>query len=394
MEGADPITRLTPEVPFPEAEGWPLTSYANPWPLSERFYLVSWGCEGARVPGPEGWSRWHAVQRPNNGMALYLYDAATRTRELLWADAETSCFDPIPVRPRERPPVIASQLASSAAKEGNFLLTDVYQGLTNVQRGQIKSLRLVAVPAKTHPTMNFPSLGITTDDPGKCVLGTVPVEEDGSAYFRVPAGVIVFFQALDSRGIALQTMRSVTHVQAGQTLSCIGCHEHRQQAPRVGGIRATARAPSTISPGPEGSWPLRFDRLVQPVLTAQCVSCHKLGATNSVAAKLDLTPPKAYASLVAFGKPSLQDQVREGYRRGYSIEGDGIAQRSALLALLDSPQGHQGVALDPESRERLLTWMDTYAQVLGHFSDEQERELLELKQSYLGLVLTAPGQQQ
>ena len=79
--------------------------------------------------------------------------------------------------------------------------------------------------------MNFPSMGVTRDDPGKCVLGTVPVEEDGSAYFRVPAGVILFFQALDARGVAVQTMRSATHVQPGQTLSCIGCHEHRQQAP-------------------------------------------------------------------------------------------------------------------------------------------------------------------
>jgi len=381
-EGATPITRLTPEVPFPEIEGWPLTSYANPWPLSERFYLVSWGCEGARVPGPEGWNRWHAVQRPDNGMSLYLYDAGTRTREMLWSDSGISCGDPIPLRSRPRPPVVASQLAAGASKEEcSFLVADVYQGLTNVERGEIKSLRLVAVPAKTHPTMNFPNLGVTADDPGKCVLGTVPVEEDGSAYFRVPAGVILFFQALDSRGIAVQTMRSATHVQAGQTLSCIGCHEHRQQAPPAATISASGRSPSPITPGPDGSWPLRFDRLVQPVLSARCVSCHSPGATNAIAAKLDLTPGKAYDSLVAYGKPSLSDQVREAYRRGFSIEGEGIAQKSALLALLDSSPTHYGVLLDRDSRERLLTWMDTYAQRLGHFSDEQERELLEFRRA-------------
>ena len=189
-EGTSPITRLTPEVPFPEIESWPLTSYANPWPLSERAYLVAWGLEGSRVQGPSGWDRWHAVQRPKNGMSIYLYDAELRSRELLWSDPAISTGDPIPVVPRERPPVIATQLARTAAKEGNFLLTDVYRGLTNVPRGEITSLRLVAVPAKTHPTMNFPSMGITHDDPGKCVLGTVPVEADGSAYFRAPAGVI------------------------------------------------------------------------------------------------------------------------------------------------------------------------------------------------------------
>ncbi len=387
LEGGEPITRLTPEVTFPEIEGWPQTSYANPWPLNERCYLVAWGAEGFLVQGRDGWSRWHDVQRPRNGMALYLYDAATRTRELLWIDDNISCSDPIPARPRERPPIIASQLAGSAAKEGNFLVTDVYRGLKDVQRGEIKTLRIVAVPAKTHPTMNFPNMGITRDDPGKCVFGTVPVEEDGSAYFRVPAGVIVFFQALDERGVAVQTMRGATHVQPGQTLSCIGCHEPRQQAPPVKAALASSREPSRLTAGPEGSWPLRFDHLVQPVLDRQCVSCHHAQATNAVAAKFDLTPAKAYDTLVSFGKPSVHDQVWAAYRRGFSVPGDGIAQRSALLALLDSPQGHHEVHFDADARERLLTWLDTYAQRLGHFSDEQERELIELRRGSAGLLI-------
>jgi len=387
LEGGDPMTRLTPEVAFPEIEGWPKTSYANPWPLSERFHLVAWGAEGFLVQGKEGWDRWHAVQRPRNGMALYLYDAATRSRELLWIDEDISCSDPVPVRPRERPPVIASQLASSAAREGRFLVSDVYSGLTGVQRSEIKALRIVAVPAKTHPTMNFPSLGVTHDDPGKCVLGTVPVEEDGSAYFRVPAGVIVFFQALDQRGVAVQTMRGATHVQSGQTLSCIGCHESRQQAPPAKVALASLREPSRLTAGPEGSWPLRFDHLVQPVLDRQCVSCHNPAATDAIAAKFDLSPAKAYDTLIAHGKPSLNDQVWAAYRRGFSIPGDGIAQRSSLMALLDAPAGHYDVNLDADARERLLTWLDTYAQRLGHFSDGQERELIELRRACASLLI-------
>jgi len=393
MEGDGPMTRLTPEVPFPEIESWPRTSYANPWPLSERFHLVAWGAEGARVPGPAGWARWHAVQRPADGMAIYFYDALTRTRELLWADERIACGDPIPVRPRERPPVLASQLDNAAPNEGRFLLADVYQGLTGVPRGEIKSLRVVAVPAKTHPTMNFPNLGITRDDPGKCVLGTVPVEPDGSAHFRVPAGVIVFFQALDARGVAVQTMRSVSHVQPGQTLGCIGCHEPRQLAPPTRPALAGFREPSRLTPGPEGSWPLRFDRLVQPVLDRHCVGCHHPQATNAVAAKLDLTPARAYDTLVAHGKPSLQDQVWAAYHQGFSVPGQGIAQRSALLALLDTPPGHYEVRLKAEDRERLLTWLDTYAQRLGHFSDEQERELLQLRRASAPLLLERPPHQ-
>ena len=390
LEGGDPMTRLTPEVSFPEIEGWPKTSYANPWPLSERAYLVAWGAEGYLVQGRDGWDRWHAVQRPRNGMALYYYDAATRSRELLWSDDNISCGDPIPVRPRQRPPVIASQLAATGAKEGCFLLSDVYRGLNGVQRGDIKSLRVVAVPAKTHPTMNFPNLGITRDDPGKCVLGTVPVEADGSAYFRVPAGVIVFFQALNAQGVAVQTMRGVSHVQPGQTLSCIGCHESRLEAPTPKMVAALGRPPSRLTPGPEGSWPLRFDHLVQTVLDRQCTSCHQPQATNAVAARIDLSPAHAYDTLVAYGKPSLSDQVWAAYRRGYSVAGDGVAQRSALWALLDSPAGHYDVQLSAEERERLLTWMDTYAQRVGHFSDEQERDLIELRRASASLLQERP----
>ncbi|MDO8539613.1 MAG: hypothetical protein Q7S40_04170 [Opitutaceae bacterium] len=390
QEGGGPIVRLTPEVVFPEIEGWPLTSYANPWPLSERSYLVAWGAEGMLVQGREGWSRWHAVQRPRNGMALYHFDAATRTRELLWGDDEIACGDPIPVRPRERPPVIASQIRPDAAPEGRFLVSDVYRGLPDVPRGTIKSLRIVAVPPKTHPTMNFPSIGVTRDDPGKCVLGTVPVEADGSAHFRVPSGVIVFFQALDERGFAVQTMRGATHVQPGQTLSCIGCHERREEAPPARIALASRREPSRLTAGPEGSWPLRFDRLVQPVLDRQCVSCHHPKASDAIAAKFDLTPAKAYATLIGFGKPSVHEQVMAAYRRGFSVPGDGIAQRSALLALLDEPPRHYAVHLDADARERLLTWLDTYAQRLGHFSDEQELELVEFRRASRALLIERP----
>jgi hypothetical protein len=391
FEGGDPVTRLTPEVPFPEIESWPKTSYAGPWPLSERFHLVAWGHEGATVPGPPGWDRWHAVKRPANGMAVYLYDAVAGSRELLVADVEIACVDPIPVRPRERPPIVASGLDREAPGEGRFLLANVYQGLESVRPGEIKSLRIVAVPPKTHPTMNFPNLGITRDDPGKCVLGTVPVEADGSAYFRAPAGVVVFFQALDARGVAVQTMKSATHVQPGQTLGCLGCHEHRQQAPSPRMVRAARREPSKIIPGPDGSWPSRFDRLIQPVLDQQCVSCHNAQSSDAVAARFDLTPEKAYDTLVAYGQPSLQDQVWQGYRRGYSTEGEGLAARSALLGLLRQPAGHHGVVLDSEAWERFVTWIDAYAQRRGSFDPQQERNLEDFRRASAGLLGQRPA---
>lgn len=388
-EGAEPLTRLTPEVPFPEIEGWPKTAYANPWPLSERFHLVAWGHEGLTVPGPPGWDRWYAVQRPRNGMAVYLFDAAGG-KELLYSDPEIACGDPIPVRPRSTPPNLASVVDWAGAKEGRFLLADVHQGLAARAGREIKALRIVAVPPKTHPTMNYPELGITADDPGKCVLGTVPVEQDGSAYFRAPAGVTIFFQALDEQGMAVQTMRSATHVQPGQTLSCIGCHENRNQAPPRRFAQAAMREPSRITPGPAGSWPIRFDLLIQPILEQRCVSCHHPGGDDAQAARYDLTAARAYRSLVGYGQPSLQELVMAGYRQGYSIPGQGLAQRSALLKLLEHEDGHYDVRLSAEDRERWITWIDTYAQKAGAFSPEQEADLIELRRSCANLLAERP----
>jgi hypothetical protein len=105
-----------------------------------------------------------------------------------------------------------------------------------------------------------------------------------------------------------------------------------------------------------------------------------------VAARFDLTPQNAYNTLVTFGKPSLREQVEGSYRRGFSIAGEGIAQKSALLAILDAPAGHQRGLLDADARERLLTWMDTYAQRRGCFSEEQEQALLQLRRACAAIL--------
>jgi mono/diheme cytochrome c family protein len=238
--------------------------------------------------------------------------------------------------------------------------------------------------------MNFPKMGLTADDPGKCVLGTVPVEADGSAWFRVPSGVTLFIQALDAQGLAVQTMRSATYAQPGETVGCVGCHEPRTQTASASPVLATLNGPSRITPGPEGSWPLRFDRLIQPVLDQHCVSCHAPGAKDARAAKFDLSPAKSYDTLVRFGKPSLLDQVQRGYHLGFSKPGEGLASTSALLALLSSPEGHYQVKLDPSARERFTVWMDTYAQRFGSFSADQERRLEDLRRACADL-LTEPA---
>ncbi len=377
VDGPEAMTRLTPEVAFPEIEGWSDSYYANPFPLSEDFYLVTWSGERLwkHAFNPDG----TPVPGPINSLGVYLFDRFGNL-ELLYRDASISSMCPLPVKPRPRPAALASAAAwDNEPAAGEMLLQDVYQGDLNAfARGSVRRLRIVGIPPKTQPNMNTPVLGVTQDDPGKFVLGTVPVEEDGSAYFRVPAGMPLFFQALDADGVALQTMRSATYVPPGQTYACVGCHDHRQTAPPSRAPLAAARFPSDIEPGPDGSWPLDFAVLVQPVLERQCVRCHRPGAEGE-GAKTDLTAALSYQTLVSYGGPeSVRQHVLDRWNARRSAAGAGAASTSPLLQLLR--RGHYEVALTPNEMERLVTWLDTYGQQRGSYSPEQEERLRQLRE--------------
>ena len=365
FDGDGPMNRLTPEVPFPEIEAWPSTYFANPYPLSEDHYLVTWSDKPLTNPGdPAGTA----------AMGIYLFDRFGNLN-LIYRDPTISSMYPLPIGPRPKPPELAQPPKEPVPQEGELLVLDVYQGLESIPRGTIRELRVVGVPAKTHPAMNYPQMGLTRDDPGKFVMGTVPVEEDGSARFRVPSGVIFFLQALDERGMAVQTMRSATYVQPGQKHTCIGCHEPRNTAPPSLAGAALVREPSRITPGPTGSWPLDFQTMVQPVMEKHCVECHKPGTDGS---EFDLTPAKSYDSLVNYGEPSLNTHVMTRYRQGFSVAGACAAKMNPLVKLVD--KGHYDVKLAPNDWNRLITWMDTYGQRRGSFDENQEKRLRDLRQ--------------
>ena len=170
-------------------------------------------------------------------------------------------------------------------------------------------------------------------------------------------------------------MRSVTYLQPGQTYTCIGCHERRNTSPPNSYPAAARRQPSKITPGPQGSWPLSFQTLVQPVIQTHCLRCHKPGEEGE---KFDLTAEKSYDSLVDYGKPSLRTHVNTRYDEGRSTAGACAARVSPLLKLIS--QDHYDVKLTADDTQRLITWMDTYAQRLGSFSKQQERQLRDLRQ--------------
>ena len=171
-------------------------------------------------------------------MGLYLLD--TFGNQLLLHAEGPGCFDPMPLAPRSRPPVIPAR-RSFEQTPGSFYVQDVYRGthMRGVERGEVKWLRVVESPEKRYwtqpvwggqgiegPAMNW------HDFSNKRILGTVPVNEDGSAWFTVPPERYVYFQLLDADGMMIQSMRSGVIAQPGETASCIGCHDERRARPR------------------------------------------------------------------------------------------------------------------------------------------------------------------
>lgn len=396
VDGLDPITRLTPDALFPEgealllpywraaapaeppfvlpeAERWPGHCYRSPYPLSETFFLAAYSFDPL-IGEPHG--------NPANMFGLYMMDRFGN-KELLYRDPNISALWPTPLRPRPRPPIIPAVIDPDYEErnEGVFFLRNVYDSDPALPPGTITSLRIVQVLPKSTPGANNPMVGFANASPGKQVLGTVPVEADGSAYFRAPARIPLSFQALDELGRAVQIMRSLTYLQPGERASCVGCHEPRLAAPAPADTPIAARRePSEITPGPDGSLPLSFPILVQPVLEKHCVGCHgkeKPAGPEGQPVVLTGEPEQRYTvayntlgprvMYTAWGRPG---GFPEGNSEPVTQPGFFGARGSRLMDML--LEGHHDVVLDDDDLDRLVTWMDANALFYGTFFPEEQ----------------------
>jgi hypothetical protein len=219
------LTRLTPDTPFPEAEAKPIRNfmrYGTAWPLNEDDYLCVYDSEAR-----------------NRG--IYWIDRFGN-RELIYRDPSISCLSPIPLRPRPKPPIIPSKTVQTAGAirraggkipQETITIVNIYNSDFVWPEGtKVKSLRIIQALPKTTPPPNRPRIGIANQTNARAVLGTVPVEADGSAHFEAPVGKAIYFQALDERGMAIQSMRSATYVHPGEQLTCLGCHEPKHLVPK------------------------------------------------------------------------------------------------------------------------------------------------------------------
>jgi len=373
------VKRLTPEAPFPESEGntRKCMRYGTPWPLSETFYLCI-----------------HDPAAKNRG--IYLIDRFGN-RELLYRHASIPCLSPIPLGPRTKPPVIPDQTVQTAAarklsgrqQTATVAVMNIYDADFKWPKDtKIKALRVIQLLPKSTAPPNRPRIGIGNQTNARAVLGTVPVEADGSAYFEAPVAVPFYFQALDERGLAVQSMRSVTYVHPGERLTCRGCHEPKlalasDKAP----VRPAAmkRAPSKMRPDVDGSNPFNYPRLVQPILDKHCVKCH---TENNAKKDRKKTAPdlrgvitrnngwtQSYVSLAGkYGfyfhvtNGSIKTGVHGGSR---SIAGKFGAKASPLFQMFE--KGHHKLKLPAEDLYRLTLWLDCNSEFYGAYYDTQKQ---------------------
>ncbi|OGV67393.1 MAG: hypothetical protein A2283_09510 [Lentisphaerae bacterium RIFOXYA12_FULL_48_11] len=217
-----------------------------------------------------------------NGNKLVLMNALGQSSVLFTLPKEFEkvwLHEPRPIFSHSRELVITSRVDLSKPN-GRFLLDNMYHGrnMADVKQGEIKRMMIMeSLPKPINFTGGMDPLSYKGTFSLERVLGTVPVEPDGSAYFEAPAVRSLFFVALDGNGKAIKRMQSFTTVQPGETLGCIGCHEHRVTARSTvsGNVSmASKRAPSLIEPLKDLPDLPDFVRDIQPVLDRNCVKCH------------------------------------------------------------------------------------------------------------------------
>ena len=432
----DGLFRVTRETPWPEVGNGPadppphvdyhasgkIYAYKSPYPLSEELFLVS-AREGKRLyNGEEGRS---------DTFRLYLMDVYGN-KELIYKGAYNA-YHAMPFKPRTKPAVLVDkvkwpkigpangtwqELLKTKPDAAIFYSNDVFENAPSILREKGKALRVIQMDPKTYTTWyktvqhDGPAVSVFQADGVKRILGTVPIEDDGSVNFEVPPGQSLFFEMLDDQGMAIYVMRSFANGMPGEHRGCFGCHETsmKTRASQGSAIRkkgkALAKPAVKLTPpswGAEES--IGYTRFVQPVLDKHCASCHnKEGSKANAAIDFTYRPSVHGWKNWVYHRPNDKSPFYEPYytlvdgqcRWGGSKPKDdrGVPRNLAGLFIVEgysandpknletlppysafSPVStlirnavsgnHHGVKVTGVDRERLIAWVDCNGPFLG-----------------------------
>lgn len=324
---------------------WP--QFIKPSPLNDTYFLVA-----AKLDKNDLWG-------------IYLVDKFDNVTCLHKMEGE-GYISPIAVRKTVTPPAIPDRVKLDD-KQATVFIQDIYEGegLKGIPRGTVKSLRLHAYEyayVQTQSDHNWH--GIQSGWDIKRMLGAVPVEEDGSVIFKIPANTPVSIQPLDKDGVAVQWMRSWLTGQPGEIVSCVGCHEDQNQIVIPKRVIASQKAPHALTPPEGGTRSFTFDLEVQPILDRACIACH-----NGEGKAFDLRGGKKDGKGYGTSYLNLHPYV---HRQGG--EGDMVVlypyeyhpNTSELVRLLK--KGHYNVQLTDAEWRKIYNWIDYNAPDKGYFN--------------------------
>ena len=381
--GTEAMTTITPEIGYP-CMGHPIRKFGfftDPYPFSEKFFLV------AHITGVRTKKRSH--------YGIYALDAWGNRAELV-GDPDLSCYEPIPLRPRRRPMTIAAveQPVAKKAKTGTLFLQDVYEGLTGIERGRVKYLRVMGVLEYPWGAHGMNVVGMNVDVHRKKVYGVVKVHEDGSALFDVPSEQNIFFHALDENYMALQLMPTFINLMPGEKKSCIGCHEPRRRAPRQRARAMAVGYPAqklVPQPGDKGPRMVHYASDVQPVLDKHCVGCH---GDKNPKGRLDLTGVptnsfnRSYQNIIGKGLISYADcrYGRANFRAVPPLTHG--AHRSSLVGRIQKDPCK--AKLTQAEFIKITTWIDANAPYYGTYRGKKSLEYKDAPDFRLPPLVSAP----
>ncbi|MBT3201367.1 MAG: hypothetical protein HN350_15810 [Phycisphaerales bacterium] len=353
--------------------------YQDPCPVNERLFVVSYGGDGGRKN------------------RLYLLDDRGNRKCIYESSPKMGCWDPLVLKARKKPPVIPAQSTPTKWAHrtpaeanrnpndkltGRFLLQDVYEGIgSGVKRGEVKSLAIIEQVPKYgdpagaqiwgySPTISRGTMFV------RRIIGTVPVESDGSAHFTAPAIRDISFNALDAEGRMIRHMGSTLHIMPGETQSCLGCHETRGKAPERGpkAVIAARRAPSVPK---YPSWTekgiIDFTKVVQPVLDKHCIKCHS-GPTPKKG--VDLSGDKTHSHSMAYDQLLDRGMVHYVPVAGTGHDNSSPKARGSYVSKIRKHIETDFCVPKPlplEDRQRIYTWIDANVPYFGTYEFTNSR---------------------
>lgn len=314
----------------------------DPYPLSETLFLVA---------------------RKNE---ILLVDAKGQRFEVIYADRQ-EVHEPNPIVARNREAVIPDRVKLNEST-GRLILADAHLGrnMEGVRPGEIKKLLVLESLPKPVNFSGGPGpltyLGTFTLER---VVGTVPVEADGSAFIELPANRQFFFVALDEKDLSVKRMQSWVSVMPGETTSCAGCHEQRTQvAPNRTKLLAMRRPASRIEPFAGLPEVIDYPRDIQPVLDQHCVKCHSYEKPDGgIILSGDRGPQfsHSYWMLIA------SNQVADG-RNGYGNRSPRTIGSSASELMKKIDGGHYGAKVTPRQWRLIWMWIESGATYSGTYA--------------------------